>query len=65
MVDARIISTEKSRGRGRPRKDTVAQHFTLAAELAEKIDKWGATQIDNPSRPEAIRRLIEKGLQAK
>lgn len=30
-------------------------------QLAE-IDAWAAKQGDAPSRPEAIRRLVEKGL---
>jgi hypothetical protein len=29
------------------------------------IDAWIATQDDEPSRPEAIRRLVELGLKAK
>jgi len=59
-----INSTEKSslRGRGRPKKDTVAQHFTMPAELAARIDAWAQKQVDEPGRPEAIRRLIEAGL---
>jgi hypothetical protein len=57
-----IKSTEKSRGRGRPRKDTVAQHFTMEVGLAARIDDWAAAQTDGPTRPEAIRRLVEKGL---
>jgi hypothetical protein len=33
----------------------------LPAEVAG-IDAWIAKQDDDPSRPEAIRRLIERGL---
>jgi len=62
MADATIKSTGKSRGRGRPPKDTVAQHFTMERDLADSIDAWIAGQPDQPSRPEAIRRLIKRGL---
>lgn len=30
--------------------------------MSEEIDGWAAEQDDTPSRPEAIRRLIKKGL---
>jgi hypothetical protein len=34
-------------------------------ELERRIDQWASTQPDKPSRPEAIRRLIEIALTAK
>jgi len=34
----------------------------LQPDLAGKLDRWIETQEDNPSRPEAIRRLIERAL---
>jgi hypothetical protein len=33
--------------------------------LLEKIDAWSADQNDQPSRPEAIRRLTEQALKGK
>lgn len=33
--------------------------------LMAKLDTWVAKQEDDPSRREAIRRLVEKGLKAK
>jgi hypothetical protein len=33
--------------------------------LRETVDKWAAQQSDEPSRSEAIRRLVELGLKAK
>ncbi|WP_374412750.1 hypothetical protein [Novosphingobium colocasiae] len=62
MLGTKISFTEKSRGRDRPRKDTVAQHFTMPKELSHGIDAWAAKQDDAPSRPEAIRHLVAKGL---
>src|SRR5258707_8984261 len=57
-----ISSTEKRR-RGRPRTNPVAQHFTMSPQLSAALDGWIAGQPDpKPTRPEAIRRLIEMGL---
>lgn len=59
-----ISSTEK-KGRGRPRTDPVAQHFTMPRTLSDALDAWIAKQREPMSRPEAIRRLVELGLKAK
>ena len=37
----------------------------LSFELRETVDEWRAEQDDEPSRSEAIRRLVELGLKAK
>jgi len=34
----------------------------MERDLADSIDAWIAGQPDQPSRPEAIRRLIKRGL---
>jgi len=34
----------------------------LPAELAEAVDDWRRKQPDLPSKTEAIRRLVERGL---
>ena len=34
----------------------------LPSELLARVDRWAASQQDDPSRPEAIRRLVELGL---
>ena len=34
----------------------------LPPELLARVDRWAASQQDDPSRPEAIRRLVELGL---
>jgi hypothetical protein len=33
--------------------------------LLEALDAWCAAQLTRPSRPEAVRRLVEIGLEAK
>jgi metal-responsive CopG/Arc/MetJ family transcriptional regulator len=37
----------------------------MQPELAHELDDWRRKQADLPSRPEAIRRLVEIGLRAK
>jgi Arc/MetJ-type ribon-helix-helix transcriptional regulator len=37
----------------------------LSKELRETVDKWADSQDDQPSRSEAIRRLVELGLKVK
>jgi len=34
----------------------------LSSGLLARVDRWAASQKDNPSRPEAIGRLVELGL---
>lgn len=36
----------------------------MERELADTIDLWRSSQEGEPSRPEAIRRLVERGLTA-
>ena len=53
--------------RGRPptggRKDGVLVRFE--EDRLEQIDRWSELEADAPSRPEAIRRLVELGLTVK
>jgi predicted transcriptional regulator len=35
----------------------------LSSELRERVDTWAAKQKHKPARPEAIRRLVELGLE--
>jgi hypothetical protein len=58
MSGQRISVTKK---RGRPSKDPTAV-VRLPLATIEAAETWAAKQSDEPSRPEAIRRLIEKGL---
>lgn len=47
---------------GRPPKDTEAVNVRMEREQIERLDEWRKHQRDLPSRPEAVRRLVEKGL---
>jgi hypothetical protein len=53
-------------GSGRPAtgKDPV-RTMRLSDEFIAKVDAWASAQDDEPSRSEAIRRLVEIGLKAK
>lgn len=58
-----IADIPKKRGRppgGKGRAPGVLVRVPSA--LDEKIDRWIECQPDGPSKPEAIRRLVELGL---
>jgi hypothetical protein len=61
----------KARGGKRPgsgRKPTgvdPARTIRLSDEFIATVDSWAAAQSDQPSRSEAIRRLVELGLKDK
>ena len=38
--------------------------ISVSSELRERVDAWAAKQSDKPTRPEAILRLVELGLEA-
>ena len=58
-----IVDIRKKRGRGRPRTGIGEPvGLRLYPELEKRIDVWVSKQPDKPSRPEAIRRLIELAL---
>jgi len=64
MKVARKIGTKKRRGR--PATGQGLQIGTRWPEdTVDAIDAWAVTQGDEPSRSEAIRRLVEIGLKAK
>jgi hypothetical protein len=58
------ISSAKKSKRGRPSLDTEAVNVRLERSRLTLLDEWRRQQTDLPSRPEAIRRLIELGLKA-
>ncbi|MEK9284749.1 MULTISPECIES: hypothetical protein [unclassified Bradyrhizobium] len=49
----------------RPTEAGAAVLVRLQPELAKPLDDWRRAQEDLPSRPEAIRRLVEIALKAK
>ena len=51
----------KTRGRPATGKEPLIG-FRAPPELTDRIDAWAAKQKDEPSRSEAIRRLLEKAL---
>jgi hypothetical protein len=59
-----ISRTGKKRGRGRPATGSESIHLRLLPQQMANVDKWISDQADQPSRPEAIRRLIDLGLSA-
>lgn len=60
---SRIDSAKKSRGR--PSVDSEAVNVRMDRVLLDKLDDYRRAEADLPTRPEAIRRLVEKGLKSK
>jgi hypothetical protein len=56
-----IDSANKSR-RGRPTVDSEAVNVRIERPLLMRLDDWRRSVADLPTRPEAIRRLIELAL---
>jgi hypothetical protein len=53
------------KSRGRPRVDATLVGVRFPPPELSKLDEWIADQHDEPSRPEAVRRLVERGLSVK
>jgi hypothetical protein len=49
----------------RPSTGAESVHLRVLPDQMAGIDAWIKKQNDAPSRPEAIRRLVELGLKAK
>jgi len=47
----------------RPGQTGLMVSTRLQPELLKRLDEWRRAQPDLPSRPEALRRLAEKGLR--
>jgi hypothetical protein len=57
------IDEHKKSSRGRPKVDSEMVRTRLERKMLDAIDAWISAQPDpKPSRPEAIRRLIDKAL---
>jgi hypothetical protein len=66
-VVKKSISVNK-KSRGQPKKKSGVYPVSavrLAPELGTPVDQWASSQSDKPTRPEAIRRLVELGLTVK
>ncbi|WP_089217069.1 hypothetical protein [Sphingopyxis indica] len=57
-------SANKSKRMGRPPVDSEAVNVRFERSMLDAIDGFRREQDDLPSRPEAVRRLVEKGLEA-
>jgi hypothetical protein len=64
-----MAKLKKNPKRGRPVGSGKGQDPVSAIRLSSKfraaVDTWASAQDDKPSRSEAIRRLVEKGLASK
>lgn len=54
----------KKSSRGRPKADTTPVMVRMAPAELEAVDQFRRGLADVPTRPEAIRRLVQKGLAA-
>jgi hypothetical protein len=53
------------KGRGRPATGAgTSINVRLHGDALSRLDAWITNQPDKPSRPEALRRLFERGLDA-
>jgi hypothetical protein len=50
---------------GRPKHPTVPVLVRFEPGDIERLDRWRRHRVDQPTRPEAIRRLVELALKAK
>jgi hypothetical protein len=58
------IDSAKKSAKGRPSVDSEAVNVRMERPQLLRLDDWRRVQADMPTRPEAIRRLIELGLEA-
>jgi len=56
--------TTKNNTVGRPKVDSERVDTRMPREQLDRLDAWAAEQPDKPTRPEAVRRLVEKGLKS-
>jgi hypothetical protein len=59
---AKTISEAANSRKKRPGQTGEMVSTRLQPELLTRLDDWRREQPDLPSRPEALRRLAEKGL---
>lgn len=51
------------KSKGRPAVDSEAINVRMERSLIDRLDEYRRGQPDLPNRPEAIRRLVERGLE--
>lgn len=56
------VVSAKNKRTGRPRVDSEAVNVRMERPLLSALDAWRREQPDLPTRPEAVRRLVEKAL---
>jgi len=59
------MTAEKKMRRKRPEAPGTPVMTRLQPEQLAAVDSWIDEQPDKPSRPEAVRRLIDRGLKRK
>ncbi|MEP7240577.1 MAG: hypothetical protein ABI697_06805 [Devosia sp.] len=52
----------KAKKVGRPRVDATPLTVRMPPDQLARLDKWVKAQPDKPSRPEAVRRLVDRSL---
>jgi hypothetical protein len=58
----KVILKKRKRGRPATGNDPMMA-LRMSPELKIEVDDWAAKQADQPSRSEAIRRLVEQALK--
>ncbi|KTW00162.1 hypothetical protein NS355_05045 [Sphingomonas yabuuchiae] len=64
-MDGSIGDIPKKRGRKPQGGRQEGVLVRMPAEELAGVDEWRADQGDQPTRPEAIRRLVRKGLETR
>lgn len=64
IMKKQTVISKKKRGPA-PTGKGEPQLVRMQPDQINAIDRWRASQEDDPSRPEAIRRLVDVGLKAK
>jgi hypothetical protein len=58
----RSVALRKKKREAPPSGKGTLIGLRLAPATLARVDRWAASQQDDPSRPEAVRRLVELGL---
>lgn len=64
IMKKQTVISKKKRGPA-PTGKGEPQLVRMQPDQINAVDRWRASQEDDPSRPEAIRRLVDVGLKAK